>query len=497
MCGRSAIAKTIQATPGVPVIAETTWYFVNCTTSAGLGSYSIHTAPMHGTVTTADVSGPLPGCPAGSPPLPAVQSYYTWTDLSTTATTDFFELYYMLNGQVAAVLDVNVILSGSGGGGTCPSANGAAQGKALQLKGIPNGTFITTNTRDLSSLTSNATPADSTCTPPPPPSATIFANGIDITGTTSENPMIVVIGEQIALTSSILNANGATVQSQLWTVPDTLYQSYGYSGLGQSIVTVPDKQKTEDAITFHWIDAVNSCSMQTVNNESVCLRSVAYSATLSDGTTVSAQGTLEVLQPTAADPSKPLLTAVIGEPYVIDFFGPELILFNPHEFQEGFVATPNVDAPPGFTGYTDLVQVTSTEDVETFPSGNVLTCKIPFSTGFDAYWQPNVAEADSPRLNLPDTLTHNKHTGLFHTYLFWKPNLPNAILVPLGELDWSWSASTQRISQFRFFHRWVLLPGWSTNVGAFQPETSYPPNWTNYVTNNPNVAALYQCSRTP
>jgi hypothetical protein len=53
----SATAKTITAKPGVPVIALTTWYFINCSTSGGVGAYSINVAPKHGTVTFADVSG--------------------------------------------------------------------------------------------------------------------------------------------------------------------------------------------------------------------------------------------------------------------------------------------------------------------------------------------------------------------------------------------------------------------------------------------------------
>jgi len=163
MFGRSLTAKTIQATPGVPVIAETTWYYVNCTTSAGLGSYSINVAPTHGTVGIADVSGPLPGCPTGSPSLPAVQATYTWTDLTTSATTDFFELYYILNGLVAAVLDVNVTLS-------CPSSTDQVQAQLLDQKKMPGGRSIATRTgtsrQDISNLT---TSSNDVCTSPPPP----------------------------------------------------------------------------------------------------------------------------------------------------------------------------------------------------------------------------------------------------------------------------------------------------------------------------------------
>ena len=57
----TAISKTITVNPTVPVQAVTTWYYASCTASAGIGSYSIITAPIHGTVSYGQVSGPLPG----------------------------------------------------------------------------------------------------------------------------------------------------------------------------------------------------------------------------------------------------------------------------------------------------------------------------------------------------------------------------------------------------------------------------------------------------
>ena len=161
----SATAKTIQGIANEPVIAETTWYYSSCTASAGLGSYSLNVAPSYGSVSIDDVSGPLPGCPAGSPSLPAVQASYTWTDTTTTAASDFFELYYMLNGEVAGVYDVTVTLNGTGG--TCPSVE-MAPNSVSDAKKMANGAFVIAKSgasTSGSALTANA----ATCTPPPPP----------------------------------------------------------------------------------------------------------------------------------------------------------------------------------------------------------------------------------------------------------------------------------------------------------------------------------------
>ncbi len=117
----SAVAqfsKTITVTPGVQTIAVTTWYYANCTTSLGVGSFSVSVAPTHGTVAFADVSGPLPGCPSGSPSLPAVQALYTWTDSSTADTSDYFQLIYTVDGQ-QQVDDINVTLAAPPAGESC------------------------------------------------------------------------------------------------------------------------------------------------------------------------------------------------------------------------------------------------------------------------------------------------------------------------------------------------------------------------------------------
>jgi hypothetical protein len=113
LCGvaRADFTKTIQGVANTPVQAATTWYFASCTQSLGVGSYTVNVAPTHGALSFSTVSGPLPGCPAGSPSLPAAAAFYTWTDTSTTAPTDYFQLYFMLGGQVAEVLDITVNLT--------------------------------------------------------------------------------------------------------------------------------------------------------------------------------------------------------------------------------------------------------------------------------------------------------------------------------------------------------------------------------------------------
>jgi len=106
-----AITKTIQVQPGVKTQALATWDYSSCSTIIAVGSYTVSIAPTHGTLSYSQLSAPIPGCPSGSPALPAALAYYTWTG-GAGATSDFFELDYIVNGAVAAVDDVTVILAG-------------------------------------------------------------------------------------------------------------------------------------------------------------------------------------------------------------------------------------------------------------------------------------------------------------------------------------------------------------------------------------------------
>jgi len=105
---QGTFSKTIYVFQGKKVNAVTTWYYLNCDTSLGLGSYSPAVEPNHGELSYADISGPVPGCPKGSPSLPAAAAYYKWTDKTTDATSDYFQLNFILNGQVAEIIDVTV-----------------------------------------------------------------------------------------------------------------------------------------------------------------------------------------------------------------------------------------------------------------------------------------------------------------------------------------------------------------------------------------------------
>ena len=105
----AAQAKTILVIPGVQVRALTSWYFLNCNTVLGVGTYQLTVAPQHGTVSLGSGADVVTGCPAGSPALADTIANYTFTDTAPGVSADYFQLNYILDGQVYSTIDIYVI----------------------------------------------------------------------------------------------------------------------------------------------------------------------------------------------------------------------------------------------------------------------------------------------------------------------------------------------------------------------------------------------------
>jgi RHS repeat-associated protein len=109
LCAQQSFSKTIYVVPNDQTFGVGVWELYNCSASAGIGSYTTVTAPMRGTIAFAEASLPAPGCPAGSPSLPAAITYYTWTDNTPGVTTDSFQLNFIFNGATQEVINVSVV----------------------------------------------------------------------------------------------------------------------------------------------------------------------------------------------------------------------------------------------------------------------------------------------------------------------------------------------------------------------------------------------------
>jgi RHS repeat-associated protein len=120
-----ARAKVIGVIPGEPTQALATWYVASCTKSLPGGSYIFSVEPTNGAVMPGGGSGPAPGCPTGSPSLPYVSAIYTMNNGSPAPLFDYFQIQYILNGNVAETTDIFVY-------------NSAFVAKVLGLFNTPN-----------------------------------------------------------------------------------------------------------------------------------------------------------------------------------------------------------------------------------------------------------------------------------------------------------------------------------------------------------------------
>ncbi len=421
---RADVTKTIEVVAGVQTIAVTTWYYANCNTSLGVGSYSVNVAPTHGNVTSAVVSGPLPGCPAGSPSLPAVQAYYTWTDTSSSATSDFFQLYYILNGQVTQVEDVTVTLA-------LPSA--------------------------------------------PPPK--ILFNGIDTS--TLTQPIPVVIGQQIALTSVVTPPSGTAVESQQWTIPGaganpaTAIASYSAGAEGETITPITAADLSETAVTFHWI----------VPGESF---QVTYSYTASNGQTAAASASFSVAGVSTATGATALASAQIGTVNIVNQYGaPRLLLSGLSYYltNVGIIFTSHIEPPTGIKGSVEWIELVNNTTYTAKAPTYTKTCT---NVGFDNIYGSidlfgfpvsRTSFGDAPGALLSEPYLSVSDAQSITAYLLWHPDLDStlgpSVPVPLGHITFKFQGTAVNSSG-----TWSIVSGSSESADLFVPDNSYPKQWT-------------------
>jgi hypothetical protein len=105
--------KTITVSPGVKTVALTSWRPVpgSCTAITAIPTPTIAIPPSHGVLSFAQSTGVVPFCPSGSPALPDLVTYYTWTG-GTSATSDSFQVIYSAPASSNDIANVTVKLVG-------------------------------------------------------------------------------------------------------------------------------------------------------------------------------------------------------------------------------------------------------------------------------------------------------------------------------------------------------------------------------------------------
>ena len=185
------------------------------------------------------------------------------------------------------------------------------------------------------------------------PTVTISRAGSVISGNGSSNPVVVSVGDPIALSGAVAGLpGGVTISSQSWAPGGTVVSNYVQS-LTQGTVT-SFSAPNAGSLTFYWIDSDNMTNYP-----------VTYTANLSNNTTLTATALFHVARPTPFSLSGTVssMTPVVNtsNQQNVDASTPTLNFgYNP-SFNDGSPGiTYNMQATTGYGGSFALLQPKST-----------------------------------------------------------------------------------------------------------------------------------------
>jgi hypothetical protein len=307
----------------------------------------------------------------------------------------------------------------------------------------------------------------------------ILRDGIDIT----EIPQAVVVGQQISLTASL--PTGATLASpQPWNclIGSTTASCFPGTTVGGFVVS-PDPNHpmmgqtnptdfTGASTTFYWVDPSPVGGSFTIT----------LSCTLSNGQNTTVQTNFTVSGPTM--------------PNVVPTFGTVMILNNKLSFGNpvapnppGIRFTASAIPSPNSAGVFQWVQLIQEDTVTELLTIGEVICRAVSGGELDgSYPYPNETintTKDTPDLPLvapPAGFISLQRTFAATMYLMWQSTPPSSIRVPLGSINWTFTA-VANISPST--HTWAVSPTSSWSANAFNPSVDYP-NWTRWNPIPPN-----------
>jgi hypothetical protein len=311
----------------------------------------------------------------------------------------------------------------------------------------------------------------------PPPAAHIYFDGVDITNT----PQDAVVGQQIALTGLVQSLPaGVTVKTQAWEVQGTTVGGFHAS---RQTGHVQQTDFTKADTVFYWIAPSSNTAQQ---------EAVTFAATLSDGLEVTAATTFNLVGPDSTE-----VTATPGKVHILfprGFLHLEQLSFGRlREGEVGILEQVSTNTPGNDDGTLLWVQLINEDTVDYERGIETFTCTS--TPGLDTGGYPYItgtAMDDSPAMALiGPTFEPNSISRHFaaRTYLMWDPVLPSgctppqnpngdttcsSIPVPLGYVDWGFTATATRIGR----NAWAPSGGPDPTTPEFVDSALDFPYWT-------------------
>jgi hypothetical protein len=360
------------------------------------------------------------------------------------------------SGTVVSANYITISHNGSGDMATVNFAN-AVPGQSLFLNGP------STNATTCDACSQSAIYPAGTETMPVMPRILFGSSQTDITGTTQP----VAVGQQIALTAKL--PSGVSANSQSWSVPGTTVAGYtATAGVGSVNTAVVFNQKTT---TFYWVFPPSSPT------------TVTFTLNYGNGQTATAQAFFNVTTPASATPTVTLPTNGLAtidtftgcngsanEPFLVfgNITGPVPPCPGGYKGLAGIAFSPPTTAtPPGTFFFVQLV----TGDNLFYP--NLSCIGVPGLDGAYPYQSKYASPVnDAPFAVLPYTSVRRDFFATM--YLMWQSTTMPSIPVPIGQVQWSFQASSTLTNGV-----WSAPTG-GGGAGAFLVATTVGayPTWT-------------------
>jgi hypothetical protein len=298
---------------------------------------------------------------------------------------------------------------------------------------------------------------------PQAPAPSIMFGGNNVTGTTQS----VVVGQQIALSSSVSLPSCMSISSQAWSTPGgTAVGGYTASSSSSSASVTALPSTNNSSFTFYWAYPASSLGMSyqyTMSGGGGSVNSPAATTTFNvTGPTGGSMTTTAYTQLTIANLSSCVIN---GTPVPA---GPWLAYGNLTGSCTAIQGNPvgiTFNPPTGYSnssnGAFTPVQLLSSDAL----SGSVNSTGTPGLDGSYPY-SPALPTNDSPTTNLLSSDRSITRTFVANMFLMWQSNTANSIPVPLGYQTWGFSGTAACSSNCGSASSWAATTnGTPGNIG--------------------------------
>lgn len=306
----------------------------------------------------------------------------------------------------------------------------------------------------------------------PAPAPKIMFGGSDVTGK-SQNA---VVGQQIALTTSVSLPSGLAVTSSSWTIPGTNIGGYTPTPPAPPTGNITPTVVTNPSATFYWVYAGQSMAVPY----SYCMSNQKCSTPVQTTFSVTGPSGGKMTFTTSKVTISTLTDCTTGAKVKWLAFGIISGTTCAPTGTPGITFTGSVKQQPAGGGNLSWVQLVTNNQITV--NGTGYNC----GTGLDNFYPlpPPLPPTDSPSSGLAGTDTEDTRTFSASMYLLWTSSVASSIPVPIGYVSWGYFGdAVQNMTK----HTWSLKSSNKTTPVFYSSLPSQPfdgyPTWNTVAKN--------------